>query len=354
MFRIAFRSSGPKPDPGRRPSADFLGQPALPAGRHTVLSLSCPYPRIFLPNVQFTGRMSNMQYGYYKISPEVKEFILQEAKTQPELGCRRLVSGVEEKFKLKISKSSISTILKEAGLNKPVGRSPNKESPVACRLSPAPCVEAPLCSAPVSREELKEPVFSKVLGIKFILEDNSFFFLDAQLQTVWAGNHIPGGFSLDLSQVKSCLNESILGDEQPLILQVVPDFEEPPQALRDFLACFQAQDKSKTLQHIELYREDQGLSQALNDIPQKKIYFILAAWPWQYKDRSIFNSLRTIVPGPHSPEGLILVTNLKQEQGDDARVRELYFKRWPDPEKSYQELLDKILLEGRDRPPRPF
>ena len=63
-----------------------------------------------------------MSEGYYKIKPEIRDFIVQEAAERPELGCRKLANLIQEKFGLEVSKSSISAILKEGGLSKPVGR----------------------------------------------------------------------------------------------------------------------------------------------------------------------------------------------------------------------------------------
>jgi hypothetical protein len=58
----------------------------------------------------------------YKLTPEVKEFILKEKQADPNLGCRKLASLVLDKFQEKVSKSSINSLLKETGLSMPVGR----------------------------------------------------------------------------------------------------------------------------------------------------------------------------------------------------------------------------------------
>lgn len=58
----------------------------------------------------------------HKIKPEIREFILEEKKTNPILSCRSLTALVEEKFQIKLSKSSINFIIKQAGLSMPVGR----------------------------------------------------------------------------------------------------------------------------------------------------------------------------------------------------------------------------------------
>ena len=63
----------------------------------------------------------------YKLRDEVKEFIIGEKKANPHLSCRGLEEHVEEKFQIKVSKSSINALIKEAGLSAPVGRRAKKK-----------------------------------------------------------------------------------------------------------------------------------------------------------------------------------------------------------------------------------
>lgn len=58
----------------------------------------------------------------HKLKPEVREFIIEQKKLKPSLSCRVFAVLIEEKFKIKLSKSSINSIFKEAGLSMPVGR----------------------------------------------------------------------------------------------------------------------------------------------------------------------------------------------------------------------------------------
>jgi len=58
----------------------------------------------------------------YKLKPETRERILDFKKSNPDLSCRKLVSLVSDKLKLKVSKSSINAIIKGNGLSMPVGR----------------------------------------------------------------------------------------------------------------------------------------------------------------------------------------------------------------------------------------
>ena len=58
----------------------------------------------------------------YKLKPEVVAYILEMKKSKPDLSCRGLMALVDEKFAVKISKSSINSIFKSSGLSMPVGR----------------------------------------------------------------------------------------------------------------------------------------------------------------------------------------------------------------------------------------
>ncbi|MGA2775794.1 MAG: hypothetical protein ABSE81_07040 [Candidatus Omnitrophota bacterium] len=62
----------------------------------------------------------------HKLVPELIEFIIQQKKNNPGLSCRSLASLIDSKFQIRVSKSSVNQILKEAGLSQPVGRKTSK------------------------------------------------------------------------------------------------------------------------------------------------------------------------------------------------------------------------------------
>ena len=65
----------------------------------------------------------------YKLKPEIKDFILEQRKGSEAVSCRSLASLIESKFQIKVSKSSINSIFKQAGLSMPVGRRLKKKRP---------------------------------------------------------------------------------------------------------------------------------------------------------------------------------------------------------------------------------
>lgn len=58
----------------------------------------------------------------HKLKKEVIEFVIGQKEMNPSIGCRNLVDVVYNKFNIKISKSSISSVLKQSCLSSPVGR----------------------------------------------------------------------------------------------------------------------------------------------------------------------------------------------------------------------------------------
>ncbi|HLD82480.1 MAG TPA: hypothetical protein VI976_00835 [Candidatus Omnitrophota bacterium] len=80
----------------------------------------------------------------YKIKPEVKDFIIGQKKEKPKLGCRRIIALVEEKFQVKMSKSSINAIIKEAGLSAPVIRKEQSLLPIPIQPQIEKSIEKPI------------------------------------------------------------------------------------------------------------------------------------------------------------------------------------------------------------------
>jgi len=77
----------------------------------------------------------------YKLKPEIKNWILEQKRTHPVISCRGLISLIEDEFKIKVSKSSINSLFKEAGLSMPIGRRQKKKSLHPPSFAPAPSTE---------------------------------------------------------------------------------------------------------------------------------------------------------------------------------------------------------------------
>lgn len=57
----------------------------------------------------------------YKLKPDIIALVVKTSQDNPKLGCRKLAALLHKQAKITLSKSSISSILKGASINKPVG-----------------------------------------------------------------------------------------------------------------------------------------------------------------------------------------------------------------------------------------
>lgn len=265
----------------------------------------------------------------YKIKPEIKEFIIQKAKVEPEIDSRKLSLLLQEQFRVNVSKSSISAILKKEGLNKAVGRP---------RLLPQPQT---LLTYAVDKVSAGAGI--DILSLKFLLEDKTSFFLDASCHSLWSTQHIPGDFSQPALKVKEYILGSVLSQGQPLVLQTSAGFHSPTPAFLNFLTCFLSKDLSKAIKSIELYTKVGELYETVGPPAIVKRYFIFGLWPWQYKNREgCFSYLRQAILKMNGREILTLITNIEERLLDNPKILNNYLKRWPNPEANYQYFLNKI------------
>ncbi|MCX5711209.1 MAG: procyclic acidic repetitive family protein [Candidatus Omnitrophica bacterium] len=88
----------------------------------------------------------------HKLIPQIKDFILEQKKANSKISCRNLSGLIDDKFQIRVSKSSINAIFKESGLSMPVGRSSEAKRKLR--------IEAPalLLSAPTPESVIEEPV----------------------------------------------------------------------------------------------------------------------------------------------------------------------------------------------------
>lgn len=77
----------------------------------------------------------------YKLKPEIKSAIVNEKLSNPQLSCRKLINLIDQKYGIKVSKSSINSLIKNAGLSLPVGRRAKRKKLNLSALSVSPAVE---------------------------------------------------------------------------------------------------------------------------------------------------------------------------------------------------------------------
>lgn len=91
----------------------------------------------------------------YKLAPKIRDFILESKKTEPNLSCRQLAILILDKFQIKVSKSSVNSVIKNTGLSMSVGRRRKKRK---YTLKEKPAQPPLLLAAPEVRpEEIQIP-----------------------------------------------------------------------------------------------------------------------------------------------------------------------------------------------------
>jgi len=131
----------------------------------------------------------------YKLRPEIINSILEEKKANPALSCRGITALVEKKFQVKVSKSSINSIIKKQGLSLPVGRRQKKRKrrptieikpQEEVKLLEAPVIPTPIPKIEEPAVEIKaeEPIETEYTGAILLkaadyLIGGSFYFSDA-------------------------------------------------------------------------------------------------------------------------------------------------------------------------------
>ncbi|MCM8797132.1 MAG: helix-turn-helix domain-containing protein, partial [Candidatus Omnitrophica bacterium] len=63
----------------------------------------------------------------YKLKKEITDYILELKRSQPHLSCRSISKIISERFNTTLSKSSVNSVIKKAGLSMPVGRRAKKK-----------------------------------------------------------------------------------------------------------------------------------------------------------------------------------------------------------------------------------
>jgi hypothetical protein len=271
----------------------------------------------------------------YKLKPEIKDYILEKKKSKPTLSCRSLTNLIENKFQIKVSKSSINSMIRQAGLSMPVGRRrkarrrrPEAQGLGAILLKAADyllggsyliaeaiknrlntqaaqiltntesLIYLPLFTLPDNTslepdsrllQEIK-PLsldifriisggFEEVRCIKVSLLDGSDFYLDSQLHTVWSTPHIPYILSVPIYNLKNGINKC-LQEDFPFVLCSAPGYEIPTKEFFDFI--FSLTSTEKKIKEFTLYNHKFEELEVIRLGPDKKGSFIFGLWPWQF------------------------------------------------------------------------
>ena len=92
----------------------------------------------------------------HKLRPEIKQSIIDEKKANPEISCRSLSYLILQRFNIEVSKSSINSVFKEAGLSMPATRISKQEVVPESAKPEIPVPEAVKPPEPLPPEKVPE------------------------------------------------------------------------------------------------------------------------------------------------------------------------------------------------------
>jgi hypothetical protein len=221
----------------------------------------------------------------YKLKPEIREFILSKKKENPYLSCRNFVNLIQQEYSLRVSKSQINNIIKQAGLSNPVGR----------RLQGKKRVEKKGLGEMIltAVDSMIKQDFRQILFLKIVFADGRAFYIDAQLRTVWSVPYIPYDFSSPIYKIKDYIKR-YFSQNTPLILFTSPGYDKPPSEFCEFLKYLHTQDlvsitlcsyKDEQIEYIPISKmsnlEGDNPVNNKHNIQRREVIFGL--WPWQFE-----------------------------------------------------------------------
>ena len=144
-------------------------------------------------------------------------------------------------------------------------------------------------SQPFAREIVKEikKRLSPVSGFRFQLADNSSFFVDAVLQSIWQPPITNKQFFTTYCKATSYINEFLNQERIFSVFNIQETSIFSPDIL-NFILSFNYQDVSKRIKQIELLDSENHIVENKLIINSEKRFFVLGFWPWQLEIMSEF------------------------------------------------------------------
>lgn len=340
----------------------------------------------------------------HKLEPEIIDFIINKKNGESALSCRQISALVLDKFQIEVSKSSVNTIIKNAGMSMPVGRrrkqrrqkkilpanlltplarlpEPEIKSsppslPQTAPLTPTPVLfKAANCLLGGNFEEMPKEL-SWVRCIKATLPKGEHLYLDAQLHTIWSTPHTPYTFSAALSLIKKKL-DSVFKGSAALTLFMAPGYDHPTKEFFNFI--LRLGQSQETLEFSFLGDKLEELESVIFEKPAK-IPLLFGLWPWQFSQYRTTKKLSEFKPfyyepikenlfladidmdlinpstkqtitlkgaalkkAPEEKINLVLLSNLP-ENTPAEEIAKTYLDSWPNREEAFRDYSRKIEL----------
>lgn len=219
-------------------------------------------------------------------------------------------------------------------------------------------------------------VFQEIRYVKVTLTDNSVFYLDGQLHTIWSTPSIPYDFSSPSYHIKGCL-ERYFQKDAPLILFMAPGYDAPTKEFFNFILT--QQDGQETISRLTLCGNKFEELEGIGLKTEKRQLFVFGLWPWQFVEYRKVNkigeyrlfhsealnrdlylagieidlsqpSLNNTVTlsgcvlktGLAEKARLIILSNLREDAVTPEDLADTYLNRWPNLEEAFKDYSRKI------------
>ncbi len=271
----------------------------------------------------------------HKLKPEIIKYITNIQVEKPQFGCRMISGLILDKYQIKVSKSSINSVIKNAGLSKPVGRRPKIkrkiitqaqeqvpghqdtetseqvkvsefESNGAFLLKAIDCLLGQSYVQAVKSTtdnpyliDLKDvrnmgpgpdlgSIFKEIRCIKVGLSSGKNFYIDGQFRTIWSTPYIPFIFSATIDESNSYIKK-YFKENNPLILFTAPGTSSPSEEFLNFLLAMN--NDLEGISKLTLYGNKLDEIEVITIAQNQPKSAVFTLWPWQF---SSFRTIRSI------------------------------------------------------------
>lgn len=218
-------------------------------------------------------------------------------------------------------------------------------------------------------------LFQEVRGIKFVLSDGGYFYLDGQFHNIWSTPSMPSSFSTTFFKAKNYVKRYFEEDEN-LVFFMAPGYDAPTDEFYDFVSAF-GRSEIKKISSLSLLDNDLDELEFVKIEPKKR-NFIFGLWPWQFVQYRKIKSIKEFKPFFFEPlkekyyiadvviellksdtefvsfrgaaikaslnekTRLVILSNIPAENATSEELCNIYLNHWPNMEEGFQDYSRKI------------
>lgn len=225
--------------------------------------------------------------------------------------------------------------------------------------------------------EIISSMLQEVHYLTVALSDNTvFYYLDAQVYTIWSTPNIPDDFSLPTYKIKNCI-KNCFREDAPLVLFTAPGYDTPPEEFFNFILT--QTESSAKISRLTTFNNRNEQLEGIGIDRNKKQSFVFGLWPWQFTEYRKVKRLGKFTPlffealkknlyaaeivlelsQPYSADVTVTLRGCVLKNSPDEKIRivilsnlsvepeelaDIYLTRWPNLEETFKDYSRKIEL----------